>query len=59
VVQSDTQAAKVGIEPSGDQQTRFPEHDTVGEAIADAKIERPAPATGSNVELWRKQRRRK
>jgi hypothetical protein len=48
-----------GIEPSGDQQTRFSEHDTVGEAIAGAKIERSAPATGSNVELWRKQRRRK
>ena len=57
LVQSNTEAAKVGIEPSGDQQTRIPEQDTVGEAIADDKIERSAPATSSNVELWRKQRR--
>src|SRR5271165_739746 len=47
------------IEPSGDQQTRVPEKDAVGEAIADDKIERSAPATGSNVKLWRKQRRGK
>jgi hypothetical protein len=40
-------------------QARIPEQDTASEAIADDKIERSTPATGSNVELWRKQRRRK
>ena len=33
LVQSNTEAAKVGIEPSGDQQTRIPEQDTVGELL--------------------------
>lgn len=51
LVQSNPEAAKVGIEPSGDQQTRVPKDDAVSEAFADNKIERSAPTTGSNVEL--------
>ena len=55
LIESDAQAAKIGIKPSGDQQTRIPKEDAVGEAIADNKIERSAPTASSNVELWRKQ----
>jgi len=39
LVQSHTEAAKVGIEPTRNQQTRIPEQDAVGEFIANDKIE--------------------
>jgi hypothetical protein len=41
LVQSNTEAPKVGIEPSGDQQTHIPEQDTVGELLKGLEARSP------------------